>query len=124
MIHVNKFSRPVVTIADGSVTVYSEKMTGILREIRYEKSTFADGVDFTITRESTGESLWTEANVNASTVRRPHLPVHDGTGVALTYDGTYALGAPVALTDERVKIVIANGGATKSSTFHFTMETR
>lgn len=124
MIHIHKFKTPVTVDASGAATVYTEPLTGVLHELRYEKDDFADGVDFTITREDTGESLWTEVNVNASTVRRPRLPTHDGTGAAMNYAATFPVNTPVMLTKERVKIVIAQGGNATSGTFHFTIETQ
>ncbi len=56
----------VTTIADGSATAYSDTITGKISQIRYVKADFASGVDFTITSEATGETIWTQLDVNAS----------------------------------------------------------
>jgi len=113
----------VTTIADGSATAYSVGLTGRLSQIRYVKTDFTDGVDFTITNESTGETLWAEDNVNASTTRAPRQATHSTAGVAALYaGGGAAVLDKIALANDRIKIVIASGGATKTGTFHFLVD--
>lgn len=113
----------LTTIADGSVTGHSPVITGLLSQIRYVKDDFAAGVDFTITSEATGETLWTEADVNASKTVAPRQATHSTVGVASLYA---AAGEPVedkiALANDRIKIVIAQGGDTKSGTFHLVLD--
>jgi hypothetical protein len=117
--HVQRYSVAVTTDGDGAATAYSDQVNGLLSQIRYVKGDFADGVDFTITSEDTGETLWTESNVNASATKAPRQATHATDGTASLYA---AAGEPVedmiAVTG-RIKIVIAQGGATKSGTFHF-----
>lgn len=117
--YVEKLTVSVTTAADGTATAYSTPVTGCVASLHYVKTDFADGVDFTITREDLGESLWTETNVNASAVRRPRLATHDGAGAASLFA---AAGEPVedivCLAAERVKIAIAQGGSVKSGTFY------
>jgi len=112
----------VTTASDGSATAYSSVVTGLLSQIRYVKTDFADGVDFTITAEATGETLWTEANVNASATKAPRQPSHGTDGAASLYAaaGTAVL-VPIALANDRVKIVIASGGAVTTGTFHIVL---
>ena len=112
----------VTTASDGSATVYSPVVTGLLSQIRYVKTDFADGVDFTITAEATGETLWAEVNVNASATKAPRQPSHGTDGAASLYAaaGT-AVQVPIALANDRVKIVIASGGAVKTGTFHIVL---
>lgn len=113
----------VTTAANGSATEYSPVVSGHLSQIRYVKTDFANGVDFTITSEATGETLWTEANVDASATRAPRQATHGTDGVASLFAaGGTAVTAPIALAKDRVKIAIANGGDTKSGTFHIVME--
>lgn len=108
----------VTTIADGSATAYSEQIRGQLVLISYVKTDFADGVDFTITNDTTGETLWTESNVNASAVRSVANPSYSTAGVAALYAaGGLAVNVPIFLCNDRVKIVIASGGDTKTGTF-------
>jgi hypothetical protein len=107
---------PVTTAADGSATAYSPVISGAVAQIHYLKTDFAAGVDFTITSEATGQSLWTEANVNAEKVVAPQQPVHDLAGVAQA--GSLSR---VYLSADRVKIVIAQGGNAKSGAFHVVL---
>lgn len=112
----------VTTASDGSATAYTDKaVTGRVLSIQYVKTDYANGVDFAITSETTGQGLWTESNVNASAIRCPRQPTHDAVGVASLFA---AAGEPVEdyifLANERVKIVLAQGGDTKSGTFYVT----
>jgi hypothetical protein len=120
---MNRYKVPVVTAADGSATVYSPRVAGRLHSISYVKNDFASGVDFTIAAEATGENLWTESDVNASTVRNPRAPTHTQAGVAALYAaGGVAVLTPIALANDRIKIMIAQGGNVKSGTFHFLVD--
>lgn len=116
----------VTTAADGTVTAYSPKLSGKIHAIHYVKpgaNSYADGVDFTITKEVTGESLWTETNVNASASRYPRLGTHGGDGAARLYAaGGTAVGDKVALGNDRVKIVLAQGGNAKVGAFHIEVD--
>lgn len=115
----------VTTAADGSATVYvpsAGRVRGHLESIQYEKVDFADGVDFTITDEETGESLWTDTNVNASEIVRPRAPVMDQAGAARLYaSGGTAVAERIGIVS-RIKIVIAQGGNAKSGTFRFIID--
>lgn len=114
----------VTTAADGSATAYAPsagKARGHLESIQYEKVDFADGVDFTITDEETGESLWTDTNINASEIVRPRAPTHDQAGAAALYAaGGTAVGNRIGIVS-RIKIVIAAGGNAKSGIFRFVV---
>lgn len=108
----------VTTASDGSATAYtSEPVTGRVLGIVYTKTDFADGSTMTVTGETTGVAIWAETGVNATATRYPRAQVCGATGTALTYDGTRIVAEPVPLAGERVKIVIASGGATKTGTF-------
>ena len=112
----------VTTAADGTAIAYTPRLSGVVHSIHYVKTDFADGVDFTITAEATGEGLWAESNVNASAVRYPRAPTHSQLGVASLYaaGGTPILDRP-GIANDRVKISIAQGGSVKSGTFHVLM---
>lgn len=112
----------VTTAADGSATAYSEAVTGKLCTVRYVKTDFADGSTFTITSEATGETLWAQAGVNASVTVAPRQATHSTAGVAALYAATFAVNDKIALANDRIKIVIASGGATKTGVFHFVFE--
>ncbi len=118
-----RFVVPVKTAADGSATVFSPFLSGRLAAIHYIKTDFADGVDFTITSEATGETLWTESDVNATKACRPRGATHTNAGVAALYAsaGT-AVNDLIRLGRDRIKIVIAAGGNAKNGTFHIVVE--
>lgn len=116
--HVERFSKTVTTDGSGDATVYTDPVNGLLSQIRYVKTDFDNGVDFTITSEETGETLWTESDVNASATKAPRQPTHSTAGVASLYAATFAVNDLIAVTG-RIKIVVASGGAAKTGTFHF-----
>lgn len=105
--------------ASGDGTGYTEITQGSLQAIRYVKTDYANGVDFTVTCGASGEAIWTGTNVNASTTVYPRAATHDTTGAASLYA---AAGEPVEdripVADEAVKIVVAQGGNATSGTFH------
>lgn len=113
----------LVTDDQGDAVGYSPVVSGRLSAIHYVKTDFADGVDFTITAEATGQNLWTDTNINASEVVAPRQPTHGQDGSASLYAGA---GEPVedkiCLANDRVKIVVASGGDTKSGTFHLVFD--
>lgn len=119
---MKRYKITVTTAADGTATAYSPRVSGEIHQIEYVKdgsNAYTDGVDFTITGEATGVGLWTETNVNASAVRAPRQPTHSQAGVASLYAaGGTAVQARVALANDRVKIALAQGGASKVGVFH------
>lgn len=120
---IRRFVVPVTTAADGSATAYSPYLSGYLTQIVYAKTDYANGVDFTITAEATGETLWTESDVNASVSKSPRAATHSTAGVAALYAaaGT-AVNDRIALARDRVKIVLAQGGNEKTGTFHIVVD--
>lgn len=120
---MRRFKVTVTTAADGTATAYTPRLSGKVHQIEYVKTDFAAGVDFTITGEATGVGLWAQSDVNASAVVAPRLPTHSQVGVASLYAaGGTAVQAPVALSGDRVKIVIAQGGNAKVGTFHVLVD--
>ena len=108
---------PVITDGAQAATEYSPHFTGRIHSITYLKTDFTDGVDFTITLEATGESLWTDTNINASETVYPVQKANlGGTGAASTI-----LEQPFIAANDRVKIVIAAGGAVKTGAFHIVV---
>jgi hypothetical protein len=119
---LRRFIVPVTTASDGSATAYSPYLSGYIQEIHYLKTDFADGVDFTITAEATGETIWTQSDVNAAAVKAPRQPTHSSVGVAALYaSGGVAVNDRIALGRDRVKIVIASGGNAKLGAFHIVV---
>jgi hypothetical protein len=121
---MKRYTVSVTTAADGSATAYSpRRISGKIHQIEYVKGDFADGVDFTIEGEATGIDLWVESNVNASAVRAPRQSTHSAAGAAALFaaGGTGVL-EPIAVANDRVKIGIAQGGNTKTGTFHILVD--
>ena len=110
----------VTTDGDGDGIGYTPPIRGQIREIVYVKDDYAAGVDFTITTNTTGRTVWTQENVDASANVQPRRPCHGTDGAALYFndEGDEPVTAPIAMGGELLKIVVAAGGANKSGTFH------
>jgi hypothetical protein len=117
----------ITTATGGGATGYTYKAAGRLTGFRYVKNAtasvaFASTADFTITDEETGRTLLTVSNVNASTdydVEGSRITTSGGSRTFST--GTAALRAvsgPIPIARSRVKIVVAQGGNTKTGRFH------
>ena len=106
-------------------THYSPWLSGFIESVEYVKAgsnPYTDGVDFTITSDVTGENIWTDTNVNASEVVRPRAATCSTAGVASLYAGSgTAVNDRIALGRDRVKIVLAQAGASKSGSFRITV---
>lgn len=125
--YAQRITVPLTTAADGSATVFSVDIPfGRLSQIRYVKPIsggFDDGSTITCTVESTGETLWTESNVNASATRAPRQATHSTAGAAALYAaGGAAVNDKIAIVADRIKIVVANGGNAKNATFFFLLD--
>jgi hypothetical protein len=123
---MRRYKVSVTTAADGTATAYTPRVSGKIHQIEYVKdgsNAYANGVDFTITGEATGISLWAQSDVNASAVVAPRMPTHSQAGVASLYaaDGT-AVQERIALSGDRVKIAIAQGGNAKVGAFHILVD--
>lgn len=125
---LRRFVVTAVVDESGDAEVYTPAISGKLHSITYVKDDFEDGVDFAITSESTGVTLWAEENVNASATRKPRAPIHTSAGAEVPYidDETPPdILAPIVLASDRVKIVVANGTAEaggETGTFHITID--
>jgi hypothetical protein len=114
----------VTTDASGDATAYSAAgVQGEIINCIYNKTDFADGVDFVVTAEDSGIIIWDEDNVNASAVRSPRQATHLNTsGAAALYAAAgSAVLAPILICNERIKIVIAAGGDTTTGQFKFVV---
>lgn len=113
----------ITTDAQGAGIGYSPVLSGRVHSIRYVKDDYADGVDLAITSEATGETILAEDNVNASATRAPRQATHSTAGVAALFAaGGAAVNDRIVLAADRVKIVVASGGDTKTGAFHITMD--
>lgn len=109
----------LTTDGSGNATGYTPVVTGRILGIRYVKTDFADGVDFTVTAEATGESIWAESDVNASATRSPRQATHTTAGAAALYaSGGVAVLGHIVVVQDRVKVVVASGGNGKTGAVH------
>lgn len=119
MAYLTRHEVTIVTDASGDGTGYTPVVNGFVHQIRYVKTDYADGVDFTVTADESGVAVWTGTDVNASVSVATRQATVATDGSASLYAAT---GEPVetliAVADERVKLVVASGGDTKTGTFH------
>lgn len=101
---------------------YFPKTNGRLMRIRYVKDDYTADCDFTITGEDTDETIWTQADVNASVIKRPRIAVQNNVGGDITYEGSEKVYEPYVLKDERIKVAIAQAGDAENGTFHIVVE--
>lgn len=124
--YAERQSISVTTDASGDATVYSTVFTGKIHTIRYVRpgsSPLDNGADATITLESTGQAVLTLTNFGAASATfYPRVPVHDEAGAAATLDGTRAMRDQVVGVNDRLKIVIAQGGNALSGSFTLVVE--
>jgi hypothetical protein len=117
--HAERHVVTITTAADGTGTGYTPAVTGRVLAIHYVKTDFAAGVDVTVTGEATGETIWAESNVDASTSRYPRVATHGSDGAAALFAAAgQAVREPAVLANDRVKIQVAQGGDAKSGAFH------
>ena len=121
MSYIKRHSVTVTTDSLGDAESYTDALTGRLINVIYTKDDYAAGVDFAITAESSGLGIWTESNVNATKTVSPRQPTHTQVGVANSTAGDVLL-TDIYLAQERIKIVIDEGGDTKAGTFEFIIE--
>ncbi len=122
---LRKFSFTAVTVT-ATGTGYSPYFSGYIESIEYVKdgsAAYSDGVDFTITADVTGEAILSLTDQNSSVVKRPRAATHSTAGVAAAYaSGGTAVNDRIALSRDRVKVAIAQGGNGKTGTFVVTVD--
>lgn len=120
---LRRFVVPLTTDASGDVTAYTPKIYGRLVSIRYVKTDFDNGITFAVTAETTTETLWSEAAVNASATRYPRAATHSTAGAAALYaGGGTAVNDMIGIGGDRIKVVVSAGGNAKSGTLHITVD--
>lgn len=115
MTYVIRETIDIVTATGGGATEYSPPLSGRLVEIIYTKdasNAFASTADFTITTERDAVAVLTLANINASASYRPVRKATLTSGAASTI-----LEVPIYMAEDRVKVVVAQGGNTKNGRF-------
>lgn len=121
---LRRFVVPITVDSGGDAEVYSPVLSGKLISFRYIKDDFAgNDLAFTITAEDSGETLWAEDDVTASATRYPRTALHSTAGAASLYAALgEAVNGKIALSQDRVKFVIAGAGDATSGTFHITID--
>ena len=120
---MKRYGVTITTDGSGDGTGYTPVCSGLIHAIRYVKTDYADGVDVTVTCEQSGQAVVTLTNQNASGTTYPRAATNDVAGAASLFAAT---GEPVEclipVGEERIKLVVASGGASKTGTFHVYVE--
>jgi len=115
-------SATITTTAGGAATVYiGSKIRGLLVALKYSPGTIDTGGDLTITGETSGIPILTQANAGTSNVF--YYPRAFPNSVADGVAGTVP-SELIPIMGERIKVVVAQGGATKEGTIEAIFETR
>ncbi len=114
----------ITTDASGNATVYLEhgpnrKPNGFLVALKYTPGTIATGADLTITGETSGIPIMTKANAGTSAVW--YYPRALPNAVADGAAGTVPAQS-IPIKDERIKIVIAEGGNAKEGSIEAILQ--
>lgn len=116
----------VTTDAGGAATILSDKdVNGEIVQIRYVPDPGANplptGADIVFSGEVTGKVIMSQLDIG--TVAKewaPRQPTHAAVdGSALLYAaGGVGVGDRIVISDEKIKLVVAQGGNTKLGTFY------
>lgn len=115
-----KTSTAIDTDSSGAATVYlGSRIRGRLVAIKYAPGTLDTGADLTITGETSGIPIMTKSNAGTSDAF--FYPRAIPNKVA---DGSAFTDVPemIPLVNERIKVVVAQGGNTKSGTIEATID--
>lgn len=109
--------------ASGDQTTYTDVVNGSVIAIYYVPdgtNPLATGADLTITGETTGIPIITITNIGTTAVNfAPRQAVCGITGAASLYAaGGTAVQDRIAIANERIKIVVAQGGVSKFGTLY------
>jgi hypothetical protein len=120
---IKRYGVSITSDASGDGIGYTPILSGLIHAIRYVKNDYTDGVDITITGETSTIAVVTLTNQNASATTYPRAATNDVIGAASLFAGA---GEPVEclipVAQERMKIVVAAGGDTKTGMFHVFVE--
>ncbi len=116
----------ITTAADGSATVDSPRTSGMVYSATYipdGTNPFPNTADISVTVKGTGEAVLSRTNVAAGFTAYPRVPVSapDGTASLYAAAGT-AVQDKVAVANDQLRIVVAQGGNVKSGTIIFVMD--
>jgi hypothetical protein len=118
---IHEVSASIVTAADGSATVYlGTRLRGRVHAIKYMPGTIDTGADLTITGETTAVPILVKANAGTANVfYYPRvIPNKNTDGTAFT-----DVAADIRVLNERIKVVVAQGGDTLTGTITAYVDT-
>lgn len=111
----------ITTDGSGDATVYiGSRILGFLVSIKYSPGTIATTADLTITGETSGVPILTVTNAGTSDV--VYYPRALPNAVADASAGT-ASNELIPLVNERIQVVVAQGGDTNTGTIEATYMT-
>ena len=114
MTFVKRYDVSVTTNSTSGGSAYSPVTNGRLLHVIYATGTLATTADLTISTasETTGQTLLSYSNIGASKTVSPVGKIHAATSGAALATG----GIPFHVSEERIKVAIAQGGANKTGT--------
>lgn len=119
MAYITRHEVAIATDASGDFTGYTPVVNGFVQAVRFVDTDLDDGGDITITCDESGAAIVTLTNQASTATVLPRAATHDVAGAASLYA---AAGEPVEalipVADERIKVVVAAGGNTKTATLH------
>lgn len=118
---IQEVSITITTDGSGDATVYlGSRLRGRVHAIKYAPGDLDTGADLTITGETTAVEILVKANAGTSTVwYYPRvIPNKNTDGSAFT-----DLAADIHVLNERIKVVAAQGGDTKTGTITAYVDT-
>lgn len=121
---IERLTLALAVNGSGVGTIYSEKaVSGRVLQVRYVPDAtkpLDTNTDLTITGEETGVAIATLASIGLSAftkaIRQP-TQILDGTAALFAAGGT-TVNEPVYLANERIKVVVADGGVSMTGTLH------
>lgn len=128
MARVIRHEITAVTDASGDFTGYTaEPVFGLVHSIRYVpdgSSPLDTGADLDITGEDTGIVVADKDNIGTSafTVMPRFATTDQALAASLYASGGEPVEDRIAIAGERMKLVIAQGGDTKTGVFHILVE--
>lgn len=121
--YVERHEVSITTDGSGAGTGYTPVVQGQVLAIRYVPdgtNPYATGVDVTVTCDVSGLPILSVTDMGTSAIQ--YYPraatVSTAAAAALYAGGGTAVNDRIPVAGERIKIVLAQGGATKVGTFH------
>jgi hypothetical protein len=115
-----KIVKSITTAADQTLTDYAgNAITGRVHAVKYEYGDLAATTDITLVGATTGVPILTLTDLAQSNQWfYPRAPAHTAAAGAAITDSA----EPIMLHNEKIKITVAQGGASKTGTLTFFIE--